>query len=183
MFARSHQPSGHQRRREAVAMAERIGRIPGRRALDVGCGRGLYTRLLIDLGASWVTAIDRDARCLDHLPRDRVTAQQADAASFASMQPVDIIVAGHLLDHCRAPRKTLNNLRRSAVTGTRLILLVTPPTLPGLLLWLWTRLRGRIFRTYSARALGRLAFESGWDVEETISLWPFGLIMEFILRP
>jgi ubiquinone/menaquinone biosynthesis C-methylase UbiE len=79
-----------QRFYEAPLLERLGGRVDGDRVLEVGCGRGLGTELIIErLGASQVTAFDLDADMIDqarfrlarYLP-DRVRLSVGDATAI-----------------------------------------------------------------------------------------------------
>lgn len=56
-----------QRRFEAKRLLAMGGRLPGGRALEVGCGRGVGVELILDVfGAGEVDAFDLDRRMLEH---------------------------------------------------------------------------------------------------------------------
>ncbi|GAA3803285.1 class I SAM-dependent methyltransferase [Streptomyces chiangmaiensis] len=55
-----------QRFYEAPLLARLGGRIPGGRAVEIGCGSGYGTRLILDrFGAAWVDAVDLDPRAVE----------------------------------------------------------------------------------------------------------------------
>jgi ubiquinone/menaquinone biosynthesis C-methylase UbiE len=61
-----------QRRFEVPRLIAMGGRIPGKAALEIGCGRGVGTELLLDaFGAASVDAFDLDANMVD-LARERL---------------------------------------------------------------------------------------------------------------
>jgi SAM-dependent methyltransferase len=166
------------RARERAAMLQMIGRIPGQNVLELGCGAGFYTRLLLECGASWVTAVDQSPAMVAHLPRDRVTGIAGDAAAVQSAAPVDMVLSAGMLEFVPDPVAILKNAKRSIKPGGRLVLLVPPVSPVSLVYWLFHRLKGYSIRLFSARELERVAAESGWRVVAQRYVWPMTLIVE-----
>jgi precorrin-6B methylase 2 len=76
-------------------------RLEGVRALDIGCGSGLYTVALLSGGAAHVTALDVNPTCaevtLDNVTGNgihpgRVTPMVGDVATLAVDRPWDVVV-------------------------------------------------------------------------------------------
>lgn len=103
--------------KEKVDHAEQI--------LEIGCGTGYLTQLLIDhYPAATVTAIDIAEKMIDTArekvePRERVRFLTADAEQleFSRLGSFDVIVSNAALQWLTAPRKTICNLVRALKTG------------------------------------------------------------------
>ncbi|WP_017556273.1 class I SAM-dependent methyltransferase [Nocardiopsis baichengensis] len=94
-----------------------IGDVTGLSVLDVGCGSGLYTRLLKRRGARRVVGLDRSAGMVDHAReqerRDPIGAEYVlrDASDTAGLGTFDLVFGayvlpyaatfGHLAEMCR----------------------------------------------------------------------------------
>ena len=65
---------GWQRRRESQIVLNFLGDIVGKEVLELGCGAGFYTRLLIESGARHITAVDFSQTMIDQLPKNQITA-------------------------------------------------------------------------------------------------------------
>ena len=166
------------RARERAAIAQTVGRISGANVLELGCGAGFYTRLLLEAGASWVTAVDQSPAMVAHLPKDKVTGIAGDAATILSAAPADLILSAGMLEFVPEPVAILRNAKRSTKPGTRLVLLVPPVSPVSLLYWVFHRLKGYSIRLFSQAELDRVAAESGWRVVSRRYVWPMSLGVE-----
>lgn len=84
--------------------------IRGRRALDIGCGSGVYSVALLAAGAAHVTALDLNAHAaevtrtnarINHLDPAKLTCVTADLARFEPDEAFDLVLANppHLPYH------------------------------------------------------------------------------------
>jgi ubiquinone/menaquinone biosynthesis C-methylase UbiE len=104
-------------------------------ALDAGCGRGLYTRILIKR-AQKVAALDYSEesvntlkRRLGHLPHLSLHVGSADNLPFEAEQ-FDLVLHCEVLEHIENDRKVLSELFRVLQPGGRLIISVPVPPAP-----------------------------------------------------
>ncbi len=76
--------------------------IRGKRALDIGCGSGVYSVALLSAGAEHVTALDingsaadvtRENISINHLDQDRLTTVTCDLAHYTPDEPFDLVIA------------------------------------------------------------------------------------------
>lgn len=143
---------------------------PGR-ALDVGCGRGEWVRLLNARG--W-TARGIDA-FRDFEP-DNIHFYRVSLEDYAPDQPYDFITLIHCFEHFADPVSSLDRLQRLLKQGGRLLIVV--PNFGGA----WSRLFGadwHMLRTdhhafhYTPASLARLLENFGYRVERmsTCSLY------------
>jgi ubiquinone/menaquinone biosynthesis C-methylase UbiE len=113
-----------QRWYEAGQLERRGGRVEGMRVLEVGCGRGVGTEIILDrFGAAEVCAIDLDPEMIDlarkrlarygsdrvHVDVGDVTAVQSDDASFDAV--FDFGIIHHVPDWAAAVAEVRRVLR------------------------------------------------------------------------
>lgn len=96
----------------------------GSRVLDVGCGRGVMLRAMLDLGheAHGVEITAEAAAGADPRAQIRIAPDLADAEYETNS--FDAVIMWHVLEHLPNPSQTLEELRRIIRPGGRLILAV-----------------------------------------------------------
>jgi SAM-dependent methyltransferase len=112
-----------------------IGKTIHKSVLDAGCGRGLYTRVLIN-HAQEVAALDysKDSidslkRRLGHLPHLSLYVGSATDLPFSDKK-FNLVLHCEVLEHIEDDRKVLSELFRVLQPGGRLIISVPVPPAP-----------------------------------------------------
>ena len=96
---------------------------PGDRVLELGCGTGLKTRLLLDRGAV-VTGVDRSEPMLARARRraPEATFISSDVTTFSATEPFDRVVLSYILHELDAPaRAQALSLARDALAPGGLV--------------------------------------------------------------
>jgi SAM-dependent methyltransferase len=108
---------------------------PIQNALDAGCGRGLYTRILLECAEN-VTALDYSEDCINamrrrlgHLENLNLHLGSADNLPFANEQ-FDTVIHCEVLEHINDDRKVLSEINRVLTLNGRLIISVPVPPAP-----------------------------------------------------
>ena len=146
-----------------------VRREIGRRVLEIGCGVGNFTSLLLD--RDLVIAIDKEPACVDALRRRyperlNLRAFACDAASggllpFAEFAPVSCVCL-NVLEHIEDDRALLQDAKAALSPGGVFVLLVPAfPSLYGAI----DRNLGH-FRRYTMRSLGDLAAAAGLRIKK-----------------
>jgi SAM-dependent methyltransferase len=105
-------------------MIQRSLQLEGARALDLGCGLGMYTTRLVESGAlatgleiDWARALEARARGLD------VIAAVGEALPFASGS-IDAILSHEVLEHVADDHASAREIARVLAPGGRAIIFV-----------------------------------------------------------
>ena len=170
-----------------VRLAERL-LSPGGRVLDVGCGRGLFLRLLRDRGYQ-VRGTELSALTVTHA---RAGASIDSGDLRAGQYPddhFDLVSIWHVLEHLRTPDKTLAVCFRSLRPGGSLLVAVpnyaSVQARLGGEQWFHLDLPRHLFQ-FTEVTLRSLLCRSGFVIEELrTGQWemdPFGLLQTLLNR-
>lgn len=169
-----------QRRREATIVMKLLGSVDGDQSLDLGCGSGFYTRLLLKGGAHHITAVDFSSQMLANLRDENVRQLRADAATFTDSVRASSMICAGLLEFIDRPIDVLVNARRHAAGNARLVCLVPPPTWSGRLYKRYHGGHGVAVNLISRLDLIGLGEQSGWRPDGHQLVRPFSLVMRFV---
>lgn len=150
-----------------------VTRELGQRVIEVGCGIGNFTRLMLDREA--VLAVDAESGCIDRLkqrfpdrPNLRAVTCDVMAPEFGELQSfrADCCVCLNVLEHIEHDRDALRRMGDVLAPGGVLILLVAAsPSLYGRI----DELLGH-HRRYTRASMSRLAVEAGLSVKTSYYL-------------
>jgi ubiquinone/menaquinone biosynthesis C-methylase UbiE len=128
---------------------EELGASPGERGLELGCGPGTWTPLLVSRSRA-VTAVDISGRMLDqcrrNLPSNSITFVQGDAAQVPIDGRFDRAISIRMLEYTPEWAKILARLGEVVMPGGRIVIV----TKTKLSVWRGTG-RERWFVTYPRR--------------------------------
>ncbi len=170
---------------EAHSFLKHIGDVKGKKALDVACGAGDYTRILRRAGAAPMVGFDISEKMIG-LAREQEDREPlgieyfvADASSAVPQQDFDIAVAAYLLVYAR-DRDQLGRMCRGPACrvrpGGRFVTLTTNPDL-------YTFEQVPDYRKYGFQIkLAETAFE-GAPIELTVFLDDASLVIENYYLP
>jgi ubiquinone/menaquinone biosynthesis C-methylase UbiE len=116
-----------QRHLEVPRLLRMGGRVPGARVLEVGCGRGVGTALILErFGAEHVDAIDLDPRMVERARRrlarfgDAVHVEQGDVCALtAAAARYDAVFDFGIIHHVPSWRAALAEIYRVLKPGGR----------------------------------------------------------------
>lgn len=166
------------RAREAAAVIGLLGDLEGADVLELGCGAGYYTRVLLDRGARHVFAADIVQDMVLQLPRRDVTAVVADAASVSFDRRFRHILIAGLLEFVPGAGEVFANALRHAEPGATFVVLAPASNISGRLYRLFHRRHGVAVRLFDQAGLARLAQETGWRPVQSVRVRPFSLVVK-----
>lgn len=167
---------GRLRLREQRALLRLVGDIGGADVLELGCGAGFYTRLILAAGASHVVACDFSERMLAELPKERVTPLLGDAATVDPGRRFRHLVSAGMLEFVPDPAAVLRNAARFAEHGAGFTILYPTRNLLGRLYKRFHRRHGFDIQLFDADLLARLAGPAGWRLTATAGAGPYSAV-------
>jgi ubiquinone/menaquinone biosynthesis C-methylase UbiE len=169
---------GAVRNREAAALLALAGDVAGREVLELGCGAGFYTRLLLESGARHIWAVDLSDAMLAQLPTAGVTPIKADASLADPGRSFDLVVSAGMLEFVADPVAVMANAARHAVPGARLVALIPTCSILGRAYRLFHRRNGLSIRLFNRAELDALAVASGWTLSRMAPAGPYSAAAE-----
>jgi len=179
---------------EEINVQGAIGSLDGTRCLDLACGDGHFSRLLLEWGAKEVIGVDISRGMLEQaanlskeqISRGRLRLIQSDVSKSIDVDgEFDVILASWLLNY--APdRETMDNMFRNIEaklkTGGEFVGLTTPPQ-RGTKVDLEANLRNSIKYGCSGRITKEM--EIGFGVHNVLGMEgkPIAEMDDFYLRP
>ena len=168
---------GWQRRRESQIVLNFLGDIVGKEVLELGCGAGFYTRLLIESGARHITAVDFSQKMIDQLPKNQITAICGDAMDVKFNRQFNKIVSAGLLEFVPFPNHVLSNARKLATDDGLMVCLIPPDNFAGKLYRQFHLRHGFKINLFSQESFSKMANKNGWEVVSKTLIFPNALVV------
>ncbi len=174
--ATGHGPWAWLRRREAEAVLALAGEMSGLSALDLGCGAGFYTDLLVARGARPVVAVDASQSMLAEITDPRISTMMGDAATVVLDRRFDRILLAGMLEFVADAAAVLVNARRHLADGGRIVVLLPPDTAASRFYRLFHRSHGVDIHLFDPPGIEALAATAGLRQTARRSVWPLALV-------
>lgn len=161
---------------ETRALREALSEAPVGDAVDLGCGAGHHTRLLLRCGATSVLAVDRVPAMVAQAVHAGAQGWTGDAARVPYPRPFDTLLSAGLLEFVDDPDAVVAHATTAASPRSRLVLLVPRPSLGGRLYQAMHALRGLRARTFDGATLDALLTRHGWRVTGRVAAGPLAWV-------
>jgi 2-polyprenyl-3-methyl-5-hydroxy-6-metoxy-1,4-benzoquinol methylase len=168
------------RTREVRAVQELMGDIKGHDLLDLGCGAGYYTRLLLGKGASHVTAVDFSDRMVAQLPTEYTTGVVADATNVQFNRTFSRIICAGLLEFVDDPAAVLSNALGLISPGGHLVCLIPPNNWASRIYRLFHQQHGFNINLFRDSGFKDLCDNSGWAINATRRVFPYTVVHQLV---
>lgn len=170
------------REREARAVLQSIGDVAGRDVLELGCGAGFYTRLLLERGARHVHAVDLSRQMLDQLPAGAVTAWQGDATTIDPGRQFPVLLSAGMLEFVPDPAAVLLHAANLACPDGAFTILYPTDTLLGRAYRRFHRRHELSITLFDKRSVEQLAAQTGWRLVSTVPAGPYSACSRLVRR-
>ena len=141
------------------------------RVIDVGAGTGAFAEAWIAVhGApSELTLLEPSSVMLTRARAalDRRGVEPRIAQSIlgeTELEPSDVVLAAHVIEHCPDPLNALRQMRDLLVPGGQLRLVVSKPHWCNVIIWLQWR-----HRTFQRDEIVTLVEQAGFDIDQVYS--------------
>jgi toxoflavin synthase len=124
------------KRAESYTFFRMVGLLEGKRVLDLACGFGFYTRLLMQHGAAQVIGVDISPEMIrlarEHEQKEPlgIAHQVCDAVALPQLDPFDLVTAVYLLNYATSKDQMLGMCRSAyanLVAGGRFVAYTVNP--------------------------------------------------------
>jgi SAM-dependent methyltransferase len=139
--------------------------VTGEDVLELGCGAGFYTRLLLEKCVRHVWAVDFSEAMLAALPSHGVTPVLSDAASVALSREFTTVLSAGLLEFMPEPASLFRSAARHCRPNGRFVILFPPDDLAGRAYRLFHKRNGVAIQLFSETDIEKLSSATGWSVE------------------
>lgn len=171
-----------QRRREAAGIVAAAGDVRGRATLDLGCGAGFYARLLADMGACPVVAVDAVPRMIAQLDDPGIQAVVGDIAEIDLGRRFHLVLLAGVLEFVVDAVAALANARRHLIPGGAVVMLLPPDNAAGRLYQLYHRRHGLRIALFRPAHVAALAAAAGLKVATMRPVPPYGVVYTLAAR-
>lgn len=164
------------RAREAGRVKSLLGDMTGEDVLEFGCGAGYYTRLLLELGARHVWAVDQSAEMLAQLPLSNVTPVEKDVVDFSIERKFDRAFSAGLLEFVPSPPDVLANLAKHVRPGGTMTILFPVRNFAGMLYKRYHLNHGIPIHLFSREDMAGMAGRANWEFGKSKRCGLFALV-------
>ena len=154
------------RRSEQNAVLDLVGDPRNRRVLELGCGAGYYSRLLLDAEPAELVCSDLAPKMLEQLSDRACERILADMQELVLDREFDIILAAGSLEFAPQPERVFANARKMLAGGGVFVGLVPKRSWFGGFYSLFHRANGLRIRLFDRQAVAQLAEDAGLVVVE-----------------
>lgn len=154
------------RNNEAKIVLNFMGNVKNKIILDVGCGTGYYSRLIINKKAKKVYAIDSSKQMLKNIKTKNIIKINQDAEKFRMKKKFEKIVCAGLLEFVRSAEKVLINIRKYSTKNSELVILCPSNNILAKLYKIYHSSNNIKINLFSTKKIRSILKNSGWKVKK-----------------
>jgi SAM-dependent methyltransferase len=148
-------------------------------ALDLGCGAGFYSRVLSELGAGNILAVDFSKEMLKQFDLLSCAKVEADIEQFVVNETFEVIVCAGALEFTLAPERVFENAAKMMSTDGILVLLSPRNSIWGKMYRQYHRAHKIELRLFNEADLRSMSASAGLAIIGARDIFPFSRVTAF----
>ena len=152
---------------------------PGMKALDLGCGAGFYSQLLVKWGFSKVTSVDFSKDMLAQLKGSEFEKIESDIENFVSTEKYDYVVCAGALEFIKNPDIVFINVKKMLKPQAHFVVLIPDSHFLSVFYKLYHRLHKIEVQIFNQTQLEDFAIKAGLKLASSSTVFPFAKILKF----
>jgi 2-polyprenyl-3-methyl-5-hydroxy-6-metoxy-1,4-benzoquinol methylase len=154
------------RNNEAKIVLNFMGNVKNKIILDVGCGTGYYSRLLIKKKAKKVYAIDSSKQMLKNIKTKDIIKINQDAENFKTKNKFEKIVCAGLLEFVESAEKVLINIKKYSKKNCSLVILCPSNNLLAKMYKMYHSKNNIKINLFNTNKIENILKKSGWKIKK-----------------
>jgi len=168
------------RNNESKVVLNFIGDVKNKIILDVGCGTGYYSRLLVSKKAKKVYAVDNSIKMLKNIKTKNIIRINQDAENFKVKNKFEKIVCAGLLEFVESSEKVLINIKKYSTKNCKLVILCPNNNLLGKLYKIYHSSNNIKINLFNTNEIKNILKNSGWKIKKIKKVFFSNIILAIL---
>ena len=173
---------GFLRKKEKEAVLKSLAPFDGMRCIDLGCGAGYYTELLLGYSPSLLLGVDRSLSMLNQLRSKNILVAQADIQAVAFQKPFDRVLCAGALEFLESIEPFLENAKTLLDKDGLMVILLPKRGVLGLFYKFFHWSHSVPIQLFSYRKLEKKLKKYGFKLKETTCPTPMTYVLKIVHR-
>tara|TARA_B100001063_G_C16587662_1_gene463980 strand:- start:187 stop:789 length:603 start_codon:yes stop_codon:yes gene_type:complete len=169
------------RKKESDTILSMMGNIKNKTILDVGCGSGYYSKLLIKKNAKKVYAIDRSNKMLKKIREKNIIKVNQNVENFNINNTFEKVVCAGILEFVNSVEKVLKNIKKHSKNNCILVILCPTDNFLAKLYKIYHACNGIKINLFETNKIKKVINNSGWQIKKIKKVF-FSNIIVAILK-
>lgn len=168
------------RKKEKDAVLKALEPFAGMRCIDLGCGAGYYTHLLLSYSPSLMVGVDRSLPMLTHLYHKDILRAQADIQTVAFKKPFDRVLCAGALEFLDSIDPFLENAKTFLAQNGLLTILLPKRGILGFFYKFYHLSHSVPIHLFSYRKLENKLNKYGFKLQEITCPTPITYVLKVV---
>ena len=170
------------RKKEKEAVLKALEPFAGMRCVDLGCGSGYYTQLLLSYSPSLMVSIDRSLTMLYHLKGKGILRAQADIQTVAFQNTFDRVLCAGALEFLESIDPFLKNAKTLLAQDGLMTILLPKRGIWGFFYKIFHWSHSVPIQLFSYRKLENKLNKYGFNLQEITCPTPMTYVLKIVHR-